>query len=215
MQNIELDLSKFDKYYITPNFYKDISYDYFSKIEKLLDYGIKLIQFRSKNLSIDEYAKVSNIIYKLCKKYNAFYIINDYINLENNHFCDGIQLTSNNLKNSEFKSISKKFLLIGSCHNLKEVEICNLNNFDLLLISPVKDTNNKTGIGWNKFNQLAKNSKTLIVKDHFEHGYFSRQLLRFVDFYVRIKDPLRLNLFFYYIFLKLCLKFRLMLLKFY
>jgi len=159
MQNIELDLSKFDKYYITPNFYKDISYDYFSKIEKLLDYGIKLIQFRSKNLSIDEYAKVSNIIYKLCKKYNAFYIINDYINLENNHFCDGIQLTSNNLKNSEFKSISKKFLLIGSCHNLKEVEICNLNNFDLLLISPVKDTNNKTGIGWNKFNQLAKNSK--------------------------------------------------------
>ena len=31
--------------------------------------------------------------------------------------------------------------------------------------------------------QLAKNSKTLIVKDHFEHGYFSRQLLRFVDFY--------------------------------
>ena len=31
--------------------------------------------------------------------------------------------------------------------------------------------------------QLAKNSNTLIVKDHFEYGYFSRQLLRFVDFY--------------------------------
>ena len=31
--------------------------------------------------------------------------------------------------------------------------------------------------------KLSKNSKTLIVKDHFEHGYFSRQLLRFIDFY--------------------------------
>tara|TARA_B100000780_G_scaffold275143_1_gene241249 strand:+ start:725 stop:1390 length:666 start_codon:yes stop_codon:yes gene_type:complete len=31
--------------------------------------------------------------------------------------------------------------------------------------------------------RLSKNSKTLIIKDHFEHGYFSRQLLRFIDFY--------------------------------
>ncbi len=31
--------------------------------------------------------------------------------------------------------------------------------------------------------KLSKNSKTLIIKDHFEHGFLSRQLLRFVDFY--------------------------------
>ena len=31
--------------------------------------------------------------------------------------------------------------------------------------------------------KLSKNSKILIIKDHFEHGYFSRQLLRFIDFY--------------------------------
>jgi hypothetical protein len=31
--------------------------------------------------------------------------------------------------------------------------------------------------------KLSKNSKTIIIKDHFEHGFFSRQLLRFVDFY--------------------------------
>ena len=32
-------------------------------------------------------------------------------------------------------------------------------------------------------NDLSKFSKKIIVKDHFEHGYYSRQLLRFVDFY--------------------------------
>ena len=31
--------------------------------------------------------------------------------------------------------------------------------------------------------KLSKISKNIIIKDHFEHGYFSRQLLRFVDFY--------------------------------
>ena len=31
--------------------------------------------------------------------------------------------------------------------------------------------------------KLSKSSKTIIIKDHFEHGFFSRQLLRFVDFY--------------------------------
>ena len=159
MQIIEPSIRKFDKYYITPNYSEEIYYEYFDKIEKLLNYGVKLIQFRSKNLSIEEYSRISIIIYKLCKKYNAFYIINDYINLENNLFCDGIQLTSNNLRNCEFNSINKKFLLIGSCHNLEEVEICNRNNFNFILISPVKDTKKKIGIGWNKFNQLAKNSK--------------------------------------------------------
>ena len=31
--------------------------------------------------------------------------------------------------------------------------------------------------------KLSQNSNAIIIKDHFEHGFFSRQLLRFVDFY--------------------------------
>ena len=31
--------------------------------------------------------------------------------------------------------------------------------------------------------KLSKVSNNLIIKDHFEHGFFSRHLLRFVDFY--------------------------------
>jgi len=31
--------------------------------------------------------------------------------------------------------------------------------------------------------ELSKYSKLIIIKDHFEHGQISRQLLRFVDFY--------------------------------
>ena len=31
--------------------------------------------------------------------------------------------------------------------------------------------------------KLSKLTNHIIIKDHFEHGFFSRQLLRFVDFY--------------------------------
>ena len=36
---------------------------------------------------------------------------------------------------------------------------------------------------WKILSQLSKSSDCIIVKDHFEHGFFSRHLLRFVDFY--------------------------------
>ena len=32
-------------------------------------------------------------------------------------------------------------------------------------------------------NKLSKYSKYILIKDHFEYGFFSRHLLRFVDFY--------------------------------
>ena len=36
---------------------------------------------------------------------------------------------------------------------------------------------------WKILSQLSKSSDCIIVKDHFEYGFFSRHLLRFVDFY--------------------------------
>jgi len=67
-------------------------------------------------------------------------------------------------------------------HNYKSLN--DLNNFrsDVVILVDVLHH-----IGIDKshliLKRLSKNSKTLIIKDHFEHGYFSRQLLRFIDFY--------------------------------
>ena len=67
-------------------------------------------------------------------------------------------------------------------HNYKNLN--DLNNFksDIVILVDVLHH-----IGVDKshlvLKKLSKSSKTLIVKDHFEHGYFSRQLLRFIDFY--------------------------------
>jgi hypothetical protein len=67
-------------------------------------------------------------------------------------------------------------------HHYKDLN--DLSNFksDIVILVDVLHH-----IGVNKshliLKKLSENSKTLIIKDHFEHGYFSRQLLRFIDFY--------------------------------
>ena len=58
----------------------------------------------------------------------------------------------------------------------------NKDHFDLVFAVDVLHH-----IGIDKANEmlikLSKISDNLVIKDHFEHGFFSRQLLRFVDFY--------------------------------
>ena len=158
MPTIERRLQQVDKYFITPNYIESESIDYFIKIENILEAGIKIIQFRSKNLNIEDYSRVSKKIYCLCRKYNSIFIINDFKNFNLNKYCDGIQLTSKNLKNINLVNFNKKYILIGSCHNVQEIEMCNNLQLNLILISPVFDTNSKKGIGWLKFKELVKKS---------------------------------------------------------
>ncbi|MDA9896531.1 thiamine phosphate synthase [Gammaproteobacteria bacterium] len=155
----EHNINKTDKYFITPNYSEINSKDYYFRIEKLLDSGIKIIQFRSKNLKSKDYSRISRKIYNICKKYDASYIINDYSNFSLNKYCDGIQLTSNNLKEIRKMNLDKRYILIGSCHNIDEIKICNNLKINLILISPVFSTSNKTGIGWKKFKELVNESK--------------------------------------------------------
>ena len=67
MQTIDHDIRKYDKYFITPDYNNNISYEYYLKIESALKSGIQLLQFRSKNLSVVEYSEIARKIYGLCK----------------------------------------------------------------------------------------------------------------------------------------------------
>ncbi len=76
-------------------------------------------------------------------------------------------------------------------HNYKSKKLTYIDNeklyksneeFDIIFIV---DVLHHIGVddAYKVLNRLSKFSKNIIVKDHFEHGFFSRQLLRFVDFY--------------------------------
>ena len=158
MQNIEVDIKKYDSYFITPNYCNNISGNYFEKIEKILDHGVKILQFRSKNLSDEQYCIVAKKIYKLCQKYNSLFIVNDLNNLNKNKYCDGVHLTSKNILHGNIKAIPSNYITIGSCHNISEIKICNKFKFKFIVISPIFDTGDKTGIGWRNFKILTGKS---------------------------------------------------------
>ena len=58
----------------------------------------------------------------------------------------------------------------------------NKKKFDMII---AVDVLHHIGINrsFETLKKLSKFSKNIIIKDHFEFGFFSRQLLRFVDFY--------------------------------
>ena len=159
MQTIDHDIKKYDKYFITPDYDQEFSHEYYIIIESVLKSGIKILQFRSKNLSVLEYSKISRKVHAICMLYSVKFIVNDYKNLESNLYCDGVQLTSDNLKKIELYNINKKYIIIASCHNINEIEICNNSNITFVLVSPILSTNNKNGIGWEKFKVLTSFSK--------------------------------------------------------
>ena len=159
MQNIEPKLKGIDKYFITPEYNNQNKKTYLNIIENILILGVKMIQFRSKNLDEKSYNKLAISISEKCKQYNSLFIINDFKNYRKNNFCDGIQFTSENIINKDFCKINKEVLFFGSCHNKSEISLCNNGDFDLILISPVKDTSGKKGIGWNNFRTLCLTSK--------------------------------------------------------
>ena len=78
----------------------------------------------------------------------------------------------------DFKFKTKKMKYVQSNKFFKTKN----NKFDLII---AVDVLHHIGIdnAHKILKKLSKISRHIIIKDHFEHGFFSRHLLRFVDFY--------------------------------
>ena len=133
----------------------------------------------------DRLKRITNIIDDLLKKEylkkNKRLRILDYgcgsmeisKKLEEKNYIESI--VGSDIFNHSYKS--KKLTYISNKKLFEENE-----KFDVIF---VVDVLHHVGINnaYKILNKLSKLSKIIIIKDHFEYGFFSRQLLRFVDFY--------------------------------
>ena len=107
-----------------------------------LDKNISFIwRNKDKETSLKTFIKLRDF----CKKnQRKFYITND-IKLANNLKADGVYISSSNKKfYSKFFSFNKKFKIIGSAHNLKEIKLKELQNIKEIFLSPLfKNKTNK------------------------------------------------------------------------
>ena len=100
---------------------------------------------------------------KNCRKKGLKFFISNNIRLSIRLNLDGAYLPS---FNKDFKHLSynlkKKFIIIGSAHNIKEIKVKELQNASLILLSSLFKKN-KNYLGINKFKNLSKHTNKKII----------------------------------------------------
>ena len=103
--------------------------------------------------------------YSFCKKKQIKFLISNYFDIAIKLKLDGFYIPSFNAKfYLQKKYNEKKFLVIGSAHNIKEVRIKEKQNVKLIFLSPIfKTKKNKNFLGIMRFNNLSKITKKPII----------------------------------------------------
>ncbi|MFH1093453.1 MAG: thiamine phosphate synthase [Candidatus Omnitrophota bacterium] len=117
-----------------------------SDVCKAMDAGVKVIQYRSKDIStqamIDEAAKLREITAK------AIFLINDYINVALAVDADGVHLGQNDISCAEARELLGVHRKIGiSVSTIEQAKLAQNQGADYLAVSPVFRTTTKSDAG--------------------------------------------------------------------
>ena len=125
-------------------------------------YKDTVIIYRNYSSKIDHNENILKIK-KYCKKKGVkFYLSND-VKLAIKLDLDGAYLPSFNKSTKHLAfSIKKKFKIIGSAHNLKEIRIKESQNVEKIFLSSLFKKN-RNYLGLNKFKLLSKLTKKKII----------------------------------------------------
>ena len=103
--------------------------------------------------------------YSFCKKKQIKFLISNYYDIAIKLKLDGFYIPSFNTKfYLQKKYHEKKFLIIGSAHNIKEIRIKEKQNVKLIFLSPIfKTKKNKNFLDIMRFNNLSQITKKPII----------------------------------------------------
>ena len=120
-----------------------------------------IIIYRNYNSKINE--KIIINLKRYCKKNQRTILLSNNFKMAIRLDLDGVYLPSFN-KNITFNNftIKKKFKIVGSAHNYKEIRTKELQKVDEIFIASLFKKKN-TYLGFNKFNILKKITKKKII----------------------------------------------------
>tara|TARA_B110000037_G_C16914402_1_gene421642 strand:- start:135 stop:671 length:537 start_codon:yes stop_codon:yes gene_type:complete len=145
------------------------SYKFFCYINK---FDTNFISKLSNNISLiyrnydekNDYGVITQIK-KQCRKQKIKFYLSNNIKLALKLNLDGVYIPSFNkdIRHNSYQ-LKKKFTLLGSAHNLKEIRQKETQNVKCIFISPIFLTkDNKDGLGLYKFTNLAKYTKKKVA----------------------------------------------------
>ena len=134
---------------------------FLEKLEAVLASGIRLVQFRAKELSNADYMDLARTTINLVHKYNGKILLNSpplWIKE-----ADGMHLSSQILENTPYRpSLGPNKLVTAACHNQTELEKAAYIRADVLFVSPVRKTASHPmaePLGWDAFKNLTEQAK--------------------------------------------------------
>ena len=140
------------------HFVDEIDQNYIKKLGKNIN-----IIYRNHSNRINE--KSLQILKQICKKEGKKLFLSNDTRLANKMNLDGVYISSFNKKmNINLYNKRKKFLILGSAHNIKEIKIKELQNVVCIFLSPIFEVKkSKKYLGISKFNNLTRCTSKKII----------------------------------------------------
>lgn len=95
-------------------------YDYLDGVRMALEGGCQWIQLRMKDTSAEEVLKTAESTRKLCRQYDAVFLLDDYVELVERSGADGVHLGKNDMPIDEARRLLGRDKIIGGTANTFE-----------------------------------------------------------------------------------------------
>ncbi len=150
------------QYLITPNPDESEQEQFIFQLEKSLINGVRLVQLRAKNLSIEKYLELAKRAVACCKRYDALLLLNADPTLVDQTDANGVHLDGARLAAYNSRPLGSNKLISAACHSLQQVKKTESLGVDWVTLSPVLPTESHPGaetLGWESFSAIAGATK--------------------------------------------------------
>jgi 8-oxo-dGTP diphosphatase len=141
-------------YAITP----EPAADFLVQLKRLLDTGIRLLQFRSRHLPQDEYIAMAAEVVTLCHAVNTRVLLNCDPQQVQAVGADGVHLTQQRSLQLQARPLAEDKLVAASCHDAESLQHAAAIGVDFAVLSPVRHTSSHPDspvLGWQAFHTLV------------------------------------------------------------
>lgn len=119
-------------------------YGYYESAKIALEGGIRWIQLRMKDASMNEIRKEAIRIRDLCKQYQALFFIDDHVELALELHADGVHLGQMDMPMKDARKLTGKDLWIGGTANsFSQIQALDKEGADYIGLGPYRFTHTK------------------------------------------------------------------------
>jgi len=113
-------------------------------VKEAIKGGAKIIQLREKQWGKNKIREEAIKLLKICRKNNALFIVNDYVDIALEIGADGVHLGQSDMPISEARKICGNKLIIGlSTHSVEQAVKADKEDVDYTTIGPIFNTRAK------------------------------------------------------------------------